>query len=71
MSKRNVDLKKGKCVSSKLTVNQHSSAKSVVFQVAIQTLKDQDIKKYNFARGFVWVQNQVADTEGGTQAEGV
>jgi len=30
-------------------------AESVVFQVAIQKLKDQDIKNYNFARGFVWV----------------
>jgi hypothetical protein len=30
-------------------------AKSVVFQVAIQKLKDQDILKYNFARGYVWV----------------
>jgi len=26
---------------------------------------------YNFARGFVWVWNLVADTEGGTQAESV
>jgi hypothetical protein len=25
----------------------------------------------NFARGFVWVWNLVADIEGGTQAEGV
>ena len=30
-------------------------AESVVFQVAIQKLKDQDIYNYNFARGFVWV----------------
>jgi hypothetical protein len=30
-------------------------AESVVFQVAIQKLKDQDIQNYNFARGFVWV----------------
>jgi hypothetical protein len=30
-------------------------AESVVFQVAIQKLKDQDIEKYNLARGFVWV----------------
>ena len=34
-------------------------------------LKDQDIENYNFARGFVWVWNLVADIEGGTQAEGV
>ena len=30
-----------------------------------------DIKNYNFAHGFVWVWNLVADIEGGTQAEGV
>jgi hypothetical protein len=30
-------------------------AESVVFQVAIQKLKDQDIYKYSFARGFLWV----------------
>jgi hypothetical protein len=30
-------------------------AESIVFQVAIQKLKDQDIENYNFARGFVWV----------------
>ena len=30
-------------------------AESVVFQVVIQILKDQDIQNYNFARGFVWV----------------
>ena len=28
---------------------------SVVFQVAIQKLKHQDIQNYNFGRGFVWV----------------
>jgi hypothetical protein len=28
-------------------------------------------ENYNFDRGFVWVWNLVADTEGGTQAEGV
>jgi hypothetical protein len=32
---------------------------------------DQDILNYNFARGFVWVWNLVADTEEGMQAEGV
>jgi len=41
------------------------------FHIAIQKLKDQDIQNYNFARGFVWVWNLVADIEGGTQAEGV
>jgi len=46
-------------------------AESVVFQVAIQKLKDQDMQNYNFARGFVWVWNLVADIEGGTLAEGV
>ena len=46
-------------------------AESVVFQVAIQKLKDQDIQNYNFARGFVWVWNLVADIEVGMQAEGV
>jgi hypothetical protein len=49
----------------------HSSIFPFVFQIAIQKLKDQDTKNYNFARGFVWVCNLVADTEGGTQAEGV
>jgi hypothetical protein len=29
------------------------------------------VSNYNFARGFVWVSNLVADIEGGTQAEGV
>ena len=33
--------------------------------------KAQDIQKYNFARGPVWVWNLVADIEGGTQAAGV
>ena len=33
--------------------------------------KDQDIKNYNFAYCFVLMWNLVADTEGGTQAEGV
>jgi hypothetical protein len=28
-------------------------------------------QNYNFARGFVWVWNLVADFEEGTQAEGV
>jgi hypothetical protein len=37
-------------------------AESLVFQFAIQKLKDQDIWNYNFARGFVWV----ADIEEGT-----
>jgi hypothetical protein len=46
-------------------------AEYFVFQVAIQKRKDQDIWNYNFARGFVWVWNLVADIEGGTQAEGV
>ena len=46
-------------------------AEYFVFQVAIQKFKDQDIQNYNFARGFIWVWNQVADIEGGTQAEGV
>ena len=46
-------------------------AESVVFQVAIQKLKDQDIWNYNFALGFARVCNLVADIEGGTQAEGV
>ena len=41
------------------------------FHIAIQKLKDQDIQNYNFARGFVWVWNLVADIEGGMQAEGV
>jgi hypothetical protein len=30
-------------------------AKSFVFQVTIQKLKDQDILNHNFPRGFVWV----------------
>jgi hypothetical protein len=30
-------------------------AESVVFQIAFQKLKDQDIQNYNFARAFVWV----------------
>ena len=33
----------------------YHSVQSVVLQVAIQKLKDQDIYNYNFARGFVWV----------------
>jgi hypothetical protein len=43
-------------------------AESVVFQVAIQKFKDQDIYKHVFALGFVWVLNLVADTEEGMQA---
>jgi hypothetical protein len=30
-------------------------AESFVFQFAIQKFKEKDIRKYNFARAFVWV----------------
>ena len=41
------------------------------FQFAIQKYKIKDKQNYNFACRFVWVWNLVADTEGGTKAEGV
>ena len=46
-------------------------AESLVFQVAIQKFKDQDIQNYNFACCFVWVWNLVVDIVGGKEAEGV
>jgi hypothetical protein len=41
-------------------------SESLVFQFAIQTVKDQDIQDYNIARCSVWVWNLVADIEGET-----
>jgi hypothetical protein len=56
-----------KLITSLRTTKQLSVAmKSCVL------LLQQDLRlNYNFARGFVWVWNLVADIEGGTQAEGV
>jgi len=42
---------------------QSFGAESFVF--AIQKIKDEDIKNYNFACHFVWVWNLVTHTEGG------
>ena len=43
----------------------------IVYQTAIQKLKDQDIQNYNFAGCFVWVWNLVIDIAGGKEAKSV
>ena len=49
----------------------HSVQNLLSSRLLSKKIKDQDIQNYNFARGFVWVWNLVADIEEGTQAEGV
>ena len=51
-------------------VNIFSANKFTIIQ-KYKEYKDKDIENHNFACWFVWVWNLVANTEGGTQAEGV
>jgi len=52
-------------------LDNHYKLPSSYFRIALIFVSPITIQNYNFARGFVWVWNLVADIEGGTQAEGV
>ena len=47
-------------------VSCNADCRKMIFQVAVQIYKDQDIQKYNFACCFVWMWNLVADIVGRT-----